>query len=108
MSPGTRAGRGLGGRLTLALALSAGALHAEGITGQAVSRAPRVAAAANLNVVLTGIADRFRRETGVRVELVFGASGTLTRQIQEGAPFELFLAADEDFPRRLSAAGLTR
>jgi molybdate transport system substrate-binding protein len=42
------------------------------------------------------------------VELVFGASGTLTRQIQDGAPFELFLAADEEFPRQLEAAGLTR
>jgi molybdate transport system substrate-binding protein len=39
---------------------------------------------------------------------VFGASGTLTRQIQDGAPFELFLAADEEFPGKLAAAGLTR
>ena len=36
-----------------------------------------------------------------RVEVVFGASGTLTRQIQDGAPFELFLAADEEFPNQL-------
>ena len=39
---------------------------------------------------------------------MFGASGTLTRQIQDGAPFELFLAADEEFPNQLTAAGLTR
>ena len=39
---------------------------------------------------------------------MFGASGTLTRQIQDGAPFEMFLAADEEFPQQLSAAGLTR
>jgi molybdate transport system substrate-binding protein len=32
----------------------------------------------------------------------------LTRQIQDGAPFELFLAADEEFPNQLTAAGLTR
>ena len=69
---------------------------------------PTVAAAANLNFALTEIADQFARDTGTRVELVFGASGTLTRQIQDGAPFELFLSADEDFPNRLSAAGLTR
>ncbi len=39
---------------------------------------------------------------------MFGASGALTRQILDGAPFELFLAADEDFPNQLAAAGLTR
>jgi molybdate transport system substrate-binding protein len=61
-----------------------------------------------LNFALTEIAEQFARDRGMRVELVFGASGTLTRQIQDGAPFELFLAADEEFPRRLTAAGLTR
>ena len=39
---------------------------------------------------------------------MFGASGTLTRQIQDGAPFEMFLAADEEFPQKLTGAGLTR
>ena len=71
-------------------------------------RPPTIAAAANLNFALMEVADRFARDTGQRVELVFGASGTLTRQIQDGAPFEMFLAADEEFPNRLSAAGLTR
>jgi len=69
---------------------------------------PAIAAAANLNFALTEIAERFVRDRGLRVDLVFGASGTLTRQIQDGAPFELFLAADEEFPNRLAAAGLTR
>lgn len=74
----------------------------------AQQRPPIVAAAANLNVALTEIAGQFARDQGSQVELVFGASGTLTRQIRDGAPFELFLAADEAFPRQLSAAGLTR
>jgi molybdate transport system substrate-binding protein len=69
---------------------------------------PRVAAAANLNFALSEIAAQFARDQGTPVEIVFGASGALTRQIQEGAPFELFLAADEEFPRQLAAAGLTR
>jgi molybdate transport system substrate-binding protein len=69
---------------------------------------PAIAAAANLNFALTEIAGQFARDRGMRVELVFGASGTLTRQIQDGAPFELFLAADEEFPNQLTAAGLTR
>ena len=76
-------------------------------TGAGVSaqRPPTVAAAANLNFALTEIANQFERDEGTRVELVFGASGTLTRQIQDGAPFEMFLAADEEFPNQLSAGG---
>lgn len=70
--------------------------------------APRIAAASSLSFVLTEIASQFERERGERVQLVFGASGALTRQIQEGAPFELFLAADEEFPSRLTHLGLTR
>ena len=61
-------------------------------------RPPTIAAAANLNFALTEVAEQFARAAGNRVELVFGASGTLTRQIQDGAPFEMFLAADEEFP----------
>jgi molybdate transport system substrate-binding protein len=71
-------------------------------------RPPTVAAAANLNFALTEVADRFASDQGARLDLVFGASGTLTRQIQDGAPFEMFLAADEEFPNQLSAANLTR
>jgi molybdate transport system substrate-binding protein len=79
-----------------------------GWPGAAAQRAPRVAAASNLNFALPAVAEQFEREHRERVEVVFGASGTLTRQIQDGAPFELFLAADEEFTERLSAAGLTR
>jgi molybdate transport system substrate-binding protein len=67
-----------------------------------------VAAASNLQFVLTEIADRFAAETGDRVDLVFGSSGTLTRQIQDGAPFALFLSADEAFVAQLARAGRTR
>ena len=70
-------------------------------------RPPTIAAAANLNFALIEIVEQFARERGTRVEVVFGASGTLTRQIRDGAPFELFLAADEEFPNQLTAAGLT-
>lgn len=69
--------------------------------------APIVAAASDLNFVLTDIGRRFTAETGQRIELVFGSSGTLTRQIRDGAPFELFLSADEAFVAQLHDAGLT-
>ncbi|MEQ1575282.1 MAG: molybdate ABC transporter substrate-binding protein [Vicinamibacterales bacterium] len=74
----------------------------------AAQRPPLIAAAADLNVALTEIADRFAREQGQRVDLVFGSSGTLARQIREGAPFEIFLCADEEFVEQLAGAGLTR
>jgi molybdate transport system substrate-binding protein len=93
---------------SLAVALAAGWLLAAGPPVVAAQRAPVVAAAANLNFALTEIAEAFARDRDLTVELVFGASGTLTRQIQDGAPFQMFLAADEEFPNRLAAAGLTR
>ena len=78
------------------------------LAGSPAHQSPRIAAAANLNFAMTEIADAFARARGAKVELVFGASGTFTRQIQDGAPFELFLAADEEFPDQLTKAGLTR
>jgi len=71
-------------------------------------RPPPVAAAADLQFALTAIAERFAREHGERVELVFGSSGLLARQIRDGAPFELFLSADEAYVEGLAAAALTR
>jgi len=71
-------------------------------------RTPVVAAASDLNVALTEIAQQFARERGQKIELVFGSSGTLARQVRDGAPFELFLSADESFVEELAAAGLTR
>jgi len=64
-----------------------------------------VAAAADLNPVLQEISDRYEKKTGVKVKLSFGASGALTQQIQNGAPFDLFFSADMDYPRQLIAAG---
>jgi molybdate transport system substrate-binding protein len=74
----------------------------------AAQRRPTIAAASSLNFALQEVAERFTRDRGDRVELVFGASGTITRQIRDGAPFEMFLAADEEFPNQLASAGLTR
>jgi len=64
-----------------------------------------VAAAADLSTALQEIAAAYEKKTGVRVKLSFGASGALTEQIQNGAPFDLFFSADMDYPRQLIAAG---
>jgi molybdate transport system substrate-binding protein len=69
---------------------------------------PLVAAASDLKFALEEIATRFASDEREQVELVFGSSGNLTRQVRDGAPFELFLSADEGFVDQLAAAGLTR
>jgi molybdate transport system substrate-binding protein len=64
-----------------------------------------VAAASDLSVALKEIGDGYEKKTGVKVNFSFGASGALTQQIQNGAPFDLFFSADMDYPRQLIAAG---
>ncbi|MFO1283283.1 MAG: molybdate ABC transporter substrate-binding protein [Burkholderiales bacterium] len=74
----------------------------------AAARVPAVAAAADLQYALTEIADAYRRSTGNEVRIAFGSSGNFARQIEHGAPFELFLSADEAYVERLVRGGLTR
>jgi molybdate transport system substrate-binding protein len=64
-----------------------------------------VAAAADLNPALNEIAQQFQKNTGVHVKTSFGASGALTQQIQNGAPFDVFFSADMEYPRQLIAQG---
>ena len=67
-----------------------------------------VAAASDLQRALPELAAAFEKETGKKVRLVFGSSGNLYAQIQNGAPFDLFFSADVDYPQRLEAAGLAK
>ncbi len=66
----------------------------------------RVAAAADLEPVLPPILAQFQQATGIHAEATFQASAMLTTQIQNGAPFDLFLSADVGYPKRLIDAGL--
>jgi molybdate transport system substrate-binding protein len=72
------------------------------------AQTPTVAAASDLQFALQEVQALFVRDTGQQVQLVFGSSGNFYRQIVEGAPFELFLSADESFVSRLAEQGLTR
>jgi molybdate transport system substrate-binding protein len=65
-----------------------------------------VAAAADLQPVLPALATTFLSETGHAVALTFGSSGNFFSQIQNGAPFDVFLSADITYPKRLEAGGL--
>lgn len=68
---------------------------------------PVIAAASDLQFVLPEIAKDFTAETGQQVQITFGSTGNFARQIREGAPFQMFLAADESFIAALHAEGLT-
>lgn len=66
----------------------------------------RVAAAADLRPVLPILAQIYQRQTGIKIEASFASSSTLATQIINGAPFDLFLAADFTFPEKVVAADL--
>lgn len=64
-----------------------------------------VAAAADLSIALPEIAYDFEKTSAVVVKLSFGASGALTHQIENGAPFDVFFSADMGYPKQLIAEG---
>jgi molybdate transport system substrate-binding protein len=65
-----------------------------------------VAAAADLQAVLPDIVRDFERSAGASVVVSYGSSGTFFAQIRNGAPFDVFLSADVDYPRQLTTARL--
>jgi molybdate transport system substrate-binding protein len=66
----------------------------------------RVAVAANFTGAAKDIAARFEKHTGHRVKLSFGSTGKLFTQIENGAPFDVFLAADSRRPAKAEDEGL--
>jgi molybdate transport system substrate-binding protein len=65
-----------------------------------------VAAAADMSAALPDVAAAYTKKTGQAVKLSIGASGNLTNQIRNGAPFDVFFSADEQYPQQLIAEGL--
>ena len=64
-----------------------------------------VGAASSLEPSLRAFADAFEDEEGVRVTLLPAASGMIARQIEEGAPIDVFASADPAYMERLAAGG---
>ncbi len=75
-------------------------------TTSAAPRALRIAAAADLQPVLPDVLARFTADGNIHVDVTYQSSATLATQIMNGAPFDLFLAADLSFPQRVIAATL--
>lgn len=67
----------------------------------------RVAVAANAQFVMEQLKTAFQKKTGVQIESIVNSSGKLTTQIQQGAPYDVFLSADMEYPQTLHKSGLT-
>lgn len=101
----TRMGRAAMRSITLLIAAFA-VLHG-GPSRAAQADVPTLAAASDLKFAVDEIAVQFRESTKRDVKLVFGSSGNFYRQIGQGAPFEIFMSADESFVFKLAQAGRT-
>lgn len=75
-------------------------------TGSLFAQAIKVAAAANLQSVILVLQKDFKQKTGVEIEPIIGSSGNLVAQMHNGAPFDVFLSADMNFPKKLYDDGL--
>ncbi|RRB02793.1 molybdate ABC transporter substrate-binding protein [Larkinella rosea] len=67
----------------------------------------RVAVAANAQFVMEKVQAGFEKKTGLQIESIVSSSGKLTTQIQNGAPFDVFLSADMSYPEAVFQAGLS-
>ncbi len=78
------------------------------LSGMASVRAAEVsvAVAANFSAPMQRIASLFEQETGHKAVLSFGSTGGFYAQIRHGAPFDVFLSADEGTPAKLEQEGL--
>lgn len=74
----------------------------------ALADVPVVAAASDLQFALKEVAQSFRRDSGRDLKISFGSSGTFATQIRNGAPFQMYLSADEEYVETLHADGLAR
>ncbi len=97
---------GISPALALAAASLGAALPALAQSAE-TPRAVSVAVAANLKPAFEEIAAAWKaKNPGVEVRATYGASGAFFSQIANGAPFDLFLAADAEFPARVVEKGL--
>ena len=65
-----------------------------------------IAAASNLTDAFAEIGPRFTSKTGINVVFSFGATADLAKQIENGAPFDVFAAADTEHVEQLDSKGL--
>lgn len=67
-----------------------------------------LAAASDLKFALEEVASQYQKNTGKNIQFIFGSSGNFYSQILQGAPFHIFMSADENFVFKLHSAGKTQ
>ncbi len=77
------------------------------MAGNAFADQVQVAVAANFTAPMQAIASAFEKDTGHSVQASYGATGQFYAQISNGAPFEVFLSADDSTPAKLEQEGLS-
>ncbi|MCL2566780.1 MAG: molybdate ABC transporter substrate-binding protein [Alphaproteobacteria bacterium] len=66
-----------------------------------------LAVAANMRETMDLLVAEFQKTSDVKINIISGASGELFHQISNGAPFQLFISADTEYPKKLSQKKLT-
>jgi molybdate transport system substrate-binding protein len=88
------------------LCLSAGVM-AQNTPAAPENKDLKVASASDLTYVIEKLGPAFEKATGTHVTVSLGSSGNFFAQIQNGAPFDVFLSADKGYPEKLEQAGKT-
>ena len=81
-------------------------LHCSPFSGTAWAATAHVAVASNFKPAMDALESDFERRTGHEIIVSAGATGKIHAQIVNGAPFDVFLAADQARPRRLEEDGV--
>lgn len=90
--------------MKIKLALLIGALLVQ-LCGPAFAESLTVAVAANVKYAFDDLQDAFRKESGIDIKPVFSSSGKIAAQVKSGAPYDLFLSADMEYPETLHREG---
>ena len=67
-----------------------------------------IATAANMQFAMEALTDQFSKKTDIDCDLIISSSGKLTAQIKEGAPFDIFVAANMKYPQEIFDNGLAQ
>ncbi len=90
-----------GKKLLLSTLFTAFLVFVAGCNNQKEVQEITVAAASDVYLAFTEIGAKFKEETGTEVIFSFGSTGQLTKQIEEGAPFDAFAAANQSYIQEL-------